>query len=120
MPVVLTDPYMSKTFYVPLTLDKSEGFWARPVTETDMTEYRRQCGKEAGGDEDLMNSLILKRILMDKVVDWQGYRDAAGQDLPCTPEVKAAICVSDPVHVAEMVLRIRNIARMGMVDDAKN
>ncbi len=120
MPVVLTDAYKSKTFFVPLTLDKSEGFWAKPLTESDMAELRREAVKEAAGDEDIAAALMVRKIIIAKVTDWQGYLDASGQELPCTAEVKAEICACDPVHAADMALRIRNIARMGQKDDTKN
>lgn len=120
MPRVLTDAYREKTFFIALTADKSEGVWVKPLSETDRNELRRNTLKEAGGDADVATALLSCAYLQNAVVDWKGFTDARGNDLPCSAEIIKEVCRCDPDFTTGLLLRISNVARYGMLDDEKN
>ena len=41
MPCILTDRYKDSTFFIPYTLDKTEGVFVKPLTETKRNDVRR-------------------------------------------------------------------------------
>ena len=43
-----------------------------------------------------------------------------GEPLPCTPEVIKEICECDSEFTGGLMLRIRNVARIGEIEEAKN
>lgn len=120
MPKMMTGEFAQRTFYIPWTTDKSEGVWARPLTLTRRAELRREAQLEAGMDEDLATSNFCRLMLTESIEDWQGFRNAAGEDIPHSREAVAALCEYDPVLAAEMLARISAMAREGELAERKN
>ena len=81
---------------------------------------RLKSAKEAGADEGIAGALFIKAIIDEAVTDWKGFVDVAGEELPCTPEMKAQICECDPDFAAGLVSRICHVVRIGEMEDQKN
>lgn len=120
MPVVLTDAYKNRTFILPFKGDKSEFAYIKPLTETELERIRKQAAKEGGADEMLVNKYYTRLQLMESITGWQGFYDVAGNEIPYSPEMVKEICDCDPDFAAITVQRVRNIARMGELDEIKN
>ena len=67
MPKVVVRAYADALFFVPLNKDRSEGFWARPVTRTQYAEARREAMLEAGGDLEIAEAMTALRLLQTHV-----------------------------------------------------
>lgn len=120
MPKILTDTYRNATFFVPYTDDKSEGFFVKPVTETDLLKIRIDAAKEAGADNDLADVIARRLVLQRHVQSWQGFFDVAGNEIPCTPEAIKEVCECDPAFADGMAMRVRSVARIGELEEQKN
>lgn len=120
MPVVLTDAYKNRTFILPFTADKSECAYVKPLTETDIDKIRKQAAKEGGADEVLITRYFNRAYLMESITGWQGFYDAAGNEIPYSPEMVKEICECDPAFAFETLRRVRDIARLGELDERKN
>ncbi len=96
MPRVLTDQYRNVTFCLPFSGDKSECAWVKPLTETEINRLRQDAAKEAGADEELAGKYLIRGMLLKSITGWQGFYDAGGKDIPCTPEMIREICECDP------------------------
>lgn len=120
MPKVLTDAYRDATFIVPFTEDKSEYCLVRPMTDTALNSLRIEAAKEGGADEALAGRIFLKKMLQKAVVNWVGFYDVAGHELKFSPEMLAQICECDPEFAGLLSLRIRNVARLGELEERKN
>ena len=120
MPKILTDAYKDRTFFIPYTADKSEGMYVKPLTETMIQKLRNEASKESGGDEQLASAYLVRNMLKEAIKDWVGFVDMAGNPLPCTPEVIKEICECDSDFMGGLLLRIRNVARIGELEEVKN
>lgn len=120
MPRIITDAYRDARFFVPYTDDKREGVFVKPLTETAMFKLRDEAAKEGGADEHLSISILTRKLLQASITDWQGFYDAAGHEMPCTPEVIKEICECDPEFASGLMFRIRNVARLGELEEQKN
>ena len=81
MPRILTEPYKNATFFVPWTPDKSQGFWAIPITRTVRGKLWNESILEAGTDMDIATALFKLRLLQEAVRGWRGVVDAAGKEV---------------------------------------
>lgn len=120
MPKVMTDAYRNATFILPYSDDKRECAYIKPLCDTEINRIRRDAAKEAGTDESLFNSFFMRIFLQEAIVGWEGFFDAGGHEISYTREMVKEICECDPEFAAGMVLRIRNVARLGELDDRKN
>lgn len=120
MPVVLTDAYRNKTFILPFVGDKSECAYIRPLTDTEIEKIRRQAAKEGGADETLVQKYFTRLFLMEAITGWQGFYDVAGNEISYSPEMVKEICDCDPEFALQTILRVRNIARTGELEERKN
>lgn len=120
MPKILTDAYKDKVFVLPYTDDKKECAYIKPLTDKALNRIRREASKESGTDEALFNHFFLRGFLQESIVGWEGFFDAAGQEIPYSLEMVKEICECDPEFATGMALRIRNVARFGELDDRKN
>lgn len=109
-----------RDFYCPFTEDKGEYALVRPLTDTAMNELRIDAVKEAGADEALAAKIFMRRQLQKAVTGWQGFYDAAGNELRYSPEMLKEICECDPEFAGLLALRIRNVARLGELAERKN
>ena len=120
MPRILTDAYRDATFVLPFTEDKSEYALVKPMTETALNALRTESAKEGGADEQLAGKIFVRKLLQKSLAGWTGFYDAGGNELPFSPEIIAEICECDPEFAALLVLRIRNVARIGELEERKN
>lgn len=120
MPKILTDAYRDATFYVPYSEDKREGVYVKPLTETAMGKMRDEAAKEGGADDKLSSAIFVRKLLQASIKDWVGFYDVKGEPLPCTSEVIKEICECDSEFTGGLMLRIRNVARIGELEEAKN
>ncbi len=120
MPHILTDTYRDKTFFIALTDDKSEGYWCKPISETERNKIRRDAQKEAGGDSDIAAQIFTIKFLQRSITDWKGFFDMKGDAIPCNEETIAMICRCDPDICSTLAIKVMNIARYGELDDQKN
>lgn len=120
MPKVVVRAYADALFFVPLNKDRSEGFWARPITRTQYAEARREAMLEAGGDLEIAEAMTALRLLQTHVVDWKGFFAPDGEAVPYSREVMRDLWECDAALFAHLYLCLREIARLGDVDDAKN
>lgn len=120
MPVVLTDAYKNRTFILPFKGDKSEMAYVKPLTDTELERIRKQAAKEGGADEMLTQKYFVRLLLIESITGWQGFYDVAGNAIPYSPEMVKEICECDPEFATQTVLRVRNIARVGELEEIKN
>ena len=120
MPVLLTEAYASKQFFIPLTADKSEGVWCRPLTETKRREIRDAAVQEAGHDQELATAYAVRDTLKTCLTGWRGFRDAGGEELPFSPEMVAECCRFDPDFMSGLFLRVGAVARFGELADLRD
>lgn len=120
MPKVMTYAYRNATFILPYTEDKRECVYVKPLSDTDLNNIRRDAAKEAGTDDALLNSYFMRLFLQESIAGWEGFYDVAGQEIPYSREMVKQICECDPEFAMAMTLRIRNVARIGELDDRKN
>lgn len=120
MPKILTDAYKDATFILPYSEDKSECAYVKPLTDTAIDRIRLDAGKEAGTDEALAGRFFLVKFLQQSLTGWQGFYDAGGEEIPFSAEAIKDICECDPEFTTAMAYRIRNVARIGMLEDEKN
>lgn len=120
MPKVMTDAYRNASFILPFTDDKSEYAVIKPLTDSQLAQLRIDAAKEAGADTDLEGGIFVRLLLRESVQNWQGFYDVAGKELPFSQEVLKDICESDPDFAAALALRVRNVARLGELEERKN
>ncbi|WP_302551836.1 hypothetical protein [uncultured Bilophila sp.] len=120
MPKIVTKNYSDAVFFIPYTADKSEGIWARPITRSQLNEAYRKAALEAGADTELTEALVSLRVLENSLVDWKGFFDANAKPIEYSRETLRAVWENDPAIFTNIYWRIREIARMGELDDQKN
>lgn len=120
MPKILTDKYRNATFCLPFTADKSECAWVRPLSDTAIGDLRLKADKEAGADDTIANKVFLRFFLCESLAGWQGFYDVTGEEIPFSREAVREICECDPEFAGVLALRIRNVARMGELEERKN
>ncbi len=120
MPTLLTEAYANSKFFIPLTADKSEGVWVTPLTETKRRQIRDAALQEAGHDQDIATQYAVRDTLKACVVDWRGFRDPGGNDIPCTPESITACCRLDPDYFAGLYFKLCSVARFGELADLQD
>ena len=120
MPKIVTKNYSDAVFFIPYMADKSEGIWARPITRTQLSKAYRKDALEAGEDTELPDALVSLRVLENYLVDWQGFFDANEKPIEYSRETLREVWESDPAIFTNIYWRIREIARMGELDDQKN
>lgn len=120
MPRILTDAYRNATFIVPFTEDKSEFALVKPLTDTQVNNIRNDASREAGADEQLAGKFFVRKLLEKSVTGWRGFYDVAGNSLEYSRETLREICECDPEFAAGLALRIRNVARLGELEERKN
>lgn len=120
MPKILTDAYRDAKFYIPYNESKTEGVYIKPLTETTLHRLRDDAAKEGGADEHLSTSIFIQKLLQASIVEWEGFYDVAGNELPCTPAIIKEVCECDPEFAGALVVRIRNVARIGEFEERKN
>ena len=120
MPVLLTEAYANSRFFIPLKADKSEGVWVKPLTETKRRMIRDAALQEAGHDQDIALSYIVRDTLKQCVADWKGFYDPAGNEIPFSPDAIASLAKIDPDFFSGLYLKIVAVARFGELADLKN
>lgn len=120
MPKMLTGDFMRRTFFLPFSLDKSEGVWARPMSLTKRMELQREAQMEAGMDADLSGNYLCRRVLQESIIDWQGFSAPDGTEIPYSKEAVAGLCEHDPAMASELLTRILAMARAGELAERKN
>lgn len=120
MPVVLTDAYKNSTFILPFIGDKSECAYVKPLTDTEIEKIRKQAAKEGGADEILVQKYFTRLFLMEAITGWQGFFDVAKNEIPYSRDMVKEICECDPEFAIQTVMRVRNIARAGELEERKN
>lgn len=120
MPRVMTSAYRNSTFVLPFTEDKTERAYIKPMTDTEINRIRMKAALEGGADDNLTAQYFTRYFLEEAVTDWAGFYDAKGVEIPFTREAIKEICECDPEFAAVMVLRVRNIARVGELEERKN
>ena len=120
MPKLLTEHYLTSTFFVPLSADKSEGVWVRPLTETKRRQIREEALQEAGHDQDIAMQYVVRDTLKACVTDWVGFFDPAGNEIPFSQDSLPALCRCDPDFFAGLYLKVTAVARFGELADLKN
>lgn len=120
MPKVLTDAYRNSTFILTFTDDKKEYAVIRPLIDSRLSKLRVDAAKEAGADEEIAGSIFAKKLLLEAIKDWRGFYDVTGKELPYSENAIREICECDPDFAAGLALRIRNVARIGELEERKN
>lgn len=117
---LVTAPYKNKTFFFPLSSDKKEGFWAVPLTLTVLTELRQKAVVEAGADYEVAEQILDRIILEDRLRGWKGFEDGAGQAVSFSREAVRELWELNPDLAKFMVQSIRQLFRVGELDEKKN
>jgi len=120
MPKLLTEAYAQSTFFVPLSADKSEGVWVKPLTETKRRQIRDACLQEAGHDQEIAMQYVVRDTLKACISDWVGFTDPAGKEIPFSQEILPSLCRCDPDFFAGLYLKVTAVARFGEIQDVKN
>jgi hypothetical protein len=120
MPCILTDRYKDSTFFIPYTLDKTEGVFVKPLTETKRNDVRRATIQEAGQDNDLFNQMLVRSMLSESIQDWKGFTDPGQEEIPYSKENLKSLVSLDPDFFGALLLRVNNVARHGELVDEKN
>ena len=120
MPKILTEAYASSTFFVPLSADKTEGVWVKPLTETKRRQIREAALQEAGHDQEIAAAYVMRDTLKACISDWVGFFDPAGKEIPYSQETLPSLCRCDPDLFAGIYLKVLSVARFGELQDLKN
>ena len=120
MPRILTEPYKNATFFVPWTPDKSQGFWAIPITRTVRGKLWNEAILEAGTDMDIATALFKLRLLQDAVRGWRGVVDAAGKEVEFSRDALKSLWELNPSIADDMAEKVLAVATIGERDDLKN
>lgn len=120
MPKIMTDAFMARTFFLPFSVDKSEGVWARPLTLTRRMEIQRESQLEAGMDADIAANYFCRGILQESIQDWRGFYTPDGVEVPYSKEAVKSLCENDPGMAATILERIMAMARTGELNERKN
>jgi len=120
MPKLLTEAYAQSTFFVPLSADKSEGVWVKPLTETKRRQIRDACLQEAGHDQEIAMQYVVRDTMRECLSGWKGFYDPKGEEIPFSTETAAALCKFDPDFFSGLYMRIMAVARFGEIQDLKN
>lgn len=120
MPTVLTKEYMDHTFFIPLSADKSEGVFSRPLSKTRRKQLEYASIQEAGHDQNIANEFFQRDALKDCIVQWKGFKDAKGAEIPFSTEILSELCEIDPELFRGIFIRIMSVARFGEIEDLKN
>lgn len=120
MPKILTNAYRDRIFILPFSPDKSECAYIKPLTDTDINKIRLQASTEGGADEVLTAKYFTRLFLEKAITGWQGFFDVAGNEIPYGPETLKEICECDPAFIEVFAVRVRNVARMGELEERKN
>lgn len=117
---IMTEAFKDKAFFVPLSKDKSEGVFVRPVTATMRRQVQQEALKEAGADASIADFYTVVKLLQKGLTGWQGFQDMEGQEIPFSIEMVRELCECDPDFMAGLAARIQHVARMGEMEDRKN
>lgn len=120
MPKIITSAYADTVFFVPLNKDKSEGFWTKPFTRTQYNTAKREAMLEAGADTDLAEAMTTLKLMESNIVDWKGFYAPTGEDIPYKREVLRDLWENDMAIFMQLYLCVRDVARLGEIDDRKN
>lgn len=113
MPKIMTKQYENKKFFIPYSLDKTEGVWVRPLTRALRDTLQREAMLEAGMDTQLGQELLSLKVLQACVLDWKGARDTEGKDIPFSKESIREMWKYDLPMTEEMLRRVMDVARCG-------
>lgn len=116
----MTEAFKDKSFFVPLSKDKSEGVFVRPVTATLRRQVQQEAIKEAGADTSIAEFYAVVKLLQKGLTGWQGFVDMTGGEIPFSAEMVKELCECDPDFMAGLATRIQHVARMGELEDRKN
>lgn len=117
---LVTAPYKAKTFFFPMTNDKSEGFWAVPLTRTRLHDLRQSAIVEAGADYDVADSILDRLILEDRLRGWKGFEAQDGKPIDYCKESVKELWEYNPELARIMAQSIRQLFRIGELDEKKN
>ena len=120
MPKLLTEAYAQSTFFVPLSADKSEGVWVKPLTETKRRQIRDACLQEAGHDQEIAMQYVVRDTLKACISDWVGFTDPSGKEIPYSQEILPGLQVQHAFDFAGLYLKVTAVARFGEIQDLKN
>ena len=120
MPTVLTREYMDHTFFIPLSADKSEGVFSRPLSKTRRKQLEHASIQEAGHDQNIANEFFQRDVLKECIIQWKGFKDAKGTEIPFSTEILSELCEIDPELFRGIFIRIMSGARFGEIEDLKN
>ncbi len=117
---IMTEAYKDKIYFLPLTPQKTEGVYARPLSSTERRKATMEAAREAGGDMIVGTYLESVKMLEMSLVDWKGFVDMGGEEVKFSPGIVKTVCETDPDLMAQILGRIKNVARYGEEDDRKN
>lgn len=117
---IMTENYKDREFFIPLNNDKTEGLYCRPVSASARRKLALEAMREAGGDVQIAAHLENRKLLCAALLNWRGLYDMGGEEIPFSEAAINMICEHDPDAGAAFVNLIRNIARFGEAEDAKN
>lgn len=120
MPKIMTRAYIDKTFVLPFSEEKQEFALVKPLSDTEINKITLSAAKEGGADIDLTSKYFTRLFLEASLTGWQGFYDVAGNEIPFSREMIREICECDPEFAAIMVLRIRQVAKYGELEERKN
>lgn len=120
MPVILTKEFVDHTFFIPLTADKSEGVWVKPLTETMRRKIRDGAIQEAGHDQFIAGVYVVRDTLKECISNWKGFRDKAEKEIPYSQDVLSELFKLDPAPFTDIYERISSVARFGELEEIKN
>jgi|GEM_PF-4533626 len=116
---ILTEAYKDRQYFIALNVEKTEGFWAKPLSSTIRRQAAQEALMESGGDLPLAQTIERGKLLQAALADWKGMYDMGGNELPFTKETLKLCCEHDPDLMDIFLHRVRNIARFGELDDEK-
>ena len=117
---LVTAPYKAKTFFFPMTDNKSEGFWAVPLTRTMLHEVRQNAIVEAGADYDVADSILDRMILERCLRGWKRFESQDGKPFDFCKEAIKELWEFNPELAHIMAQSIRQLFRIGELDEKKN
>lgn len=117
---ILTEAFKDRAYFIRLGRGKDEGLYAKPVSLTERRRIALDAMRESGGDLVLAGHIETERLLQASLTGWVGLWDSGGKEIPFSQENISMICEHDPDAAADFSVRVKNIARLGELDDEKN
>lgn len=120
MPKIVTKNYSDAVFLSPTWRISQKGYGLALSRGHSSVRLIGRLRLKQGADTELTEGLASLRVLENSLVDWKGFFDANEKPIEYSRETLREVWENDPAIFTNIYWRIREIARMGELDDQKN